>query len=172
MGALTTLVAVTAVLLIGGHLDELDVPELVDEPREYLATESIQVLLAVLATLVLSYISAGLIAAAIFVRPGKRSVRAGEAWYVKFEIDRPEGKAVAMSAELRDGRTVSGSLRSHSVGDSDRKDLAINGPIFVSFPGGPTVRTQYEFLLLEAEEIVSIAGSYVAGKKVEDSEKK
>jgi hypothetical protein len=175
VGSLASLVAALAVLAAAEALDAVDTSALADDPGRYVVTEPIRSLGSLLAIFVLSYGGAALSAWLIHRRKAP-SIRPGDAaWHGAFWRDRlgrgeDEGKpqAVWLTVELQDdGRLISGPLRSYTFGTDQPRELTLSKPIILNDPKAGRREIPYDFLILEADRIRYVTGSYTPGEPPE-----
>jgi hypothetical protein len=164
VGGLTSLVAALIVLSVSDWRGWIDTDQIAAEPGDYLITEPGKSLGVLLAILLLSYGSAWLIAQ--LVNRGKEeSILPGDPpWSVALSRDCPDDRAVGLTVELTDGRLVTGSLRSFSLGEEQAPSIQLVQPLFVSTPDGQEGRVPYEFFVVGADEIRCIVGNYRPGE--------
>lgn len=174
VGSLSSLIAVLAVLGISGALGLLDQAALADDPGAYVINEPVRTLGSLLGVFLLSYGGAAFVAWLIHRREQRTIYPGDAAWHGAFWRDRVareksegERQAVWLTLEMDDGRLISAPLRAYTIGSDQPRELTLLRPIILNKPGVGRSEIPYDFLLIEADRIKYVTGSYVAGEPPE-----
>jgi hypothetical protein len=165
IGALATTLGVAVALVLGDVTALLNNNKLAKMPGRYLVTEPLRGSGAMLVVLLISYGVAGVLS--LWPNRGKNRVFSDSAWWGTFERDLPDGHGLYTTVELKDGRTVTGAVRSftaEAVSVEDREIVLAapsNRPLLVRTPTGATSPLRESFVLLHGSDIAYIAGSYL-----------
>lgn len=162
IGAATSLVACTLVLMLTRWWGVVDAGALADDPGRYLLFHPVRVLGPTLAAFGLSWAIAWVVAQLMFAKSEPMVDPAATVWGRTFWDSRPsEQHVVVATVELKDRRRVAGQLSGFSIELEDSRELALARPIAASLPGQPLVEVEDDFVILREEQIASIAGNYV-----------
>jgi Family of unknown function (DUF6338) len=165
-GSLATLVAVVVALIFGNLTGFLDLHELAVHPGHYLVESPEN---AGLALLIVALVSYGLAWALATNAPGKGSrVFPDSGWYAAFERKRPRDHAIVATAELRDGRKLTGLVKAFTAEQMpvDERELTLErtsvSRMLVLMPGSELPQELDEdFIVLRGSEIVYVAATFV-----------
>jgi hypothetical protein len=165
-GSLATLVGVVAALGVGDLAGFLDLHDLATTPGDYLVENPGKAALALAIVFVVSY---GLAALLATVPPGKGPrVFPDSGWYAAFERKRPKDHAIVATAELRDGRKLTGLVKAFTAEQMpvDERELTLErtsvSQMQVLMPGAEEAQALTEdFIVLRGSEIVYVAASFV-----------
>ena len=164
-GSLATVVAVVVALIAGNATGFLDLHELAMHPDRYLVESPENAGLALLIVLVVSYGLAWALAANV---PGKGPrVFPDSGWYAAFERKRPKDRAIVATAELRDGRKLTGLIKAFTAEQMpvDERELTLErtsvSRMLVLMPGSEQAEELDEdFIVLRGSEIVYVAATF------------
>jgi hypothetical protein len=164
-GSLATLVAVVVALLVGKIVGFLDVDAIAKAPGHYLITHPEDLVFALVVVFLVSYGLAWLVAT---YAPGKGPrVFPDSGWYAAFERMRPEGHVIVATAEMRDGRKLTGLVQSFTAEQTptDDRELTLKrstiSSMQVLMPDGRQEDLNEDFIILRGSEIVYVAASFV-----------
>jgi hypothetical protein len=165
IGATTTLLAFTIVILLGAAFSGLDLSKLFSHPRDYAHDEPWRVAICSVVAMVLSFGIAALAPRVMFKRPKNPDVgsyNSDTVWLDSFEKERPGNKAVGIAAELQDGLRIVGILRAFTPTEGDDREIRL-GQIKVTKPGKQTVEFPKDnFLILRESQLRYMIGEYVS----------
>ncbi|MGH2942007.1 MAG: DUF6338 family protein [Solirubrobacteraceae bacterium] len=163
VGAATSLIAATLVLLGSRWLEVVDVSALLDDPGRYLLLHPARGLGPMLVTFGLSCVLAWAAGRLLFVRRESVFHPGSTAWIEAMWDARPsEGHFVLVTVELIDGRRVAGLVRGFTTELDDNREIALHRPIGAQAnQNTKMVETGDDFLVLREKQIASIAGRYI-----------
>ena len=168
-GALATTVGVVVALIAARIFHFISLRGLANAPGHYLVVHPGRTGVGLVIVLVVSY---GLAWAVAYLTPGKGPrVRPDSAWYGTFEHDRPKNHGIVVTAELRDGRAVTGAVRSFTAEQTpvDDRELTLaaptDAPLRVRLPNGEEASIRDTFIILRGSEILYVAGTYMPLKR-------
>jgi len=161
IGSATTAAASVVVLLLGGATHRFDLREWLAQGRAYVVDEPTRALAAVGAILLLSYLSAWVLARVLYKgRPA--SIRPEfSVWFQVFHVDERDPARAALrfaTVELKDGRRVGGYVYAYSVDpDTENREIALRAPIFAyAGSAGEPQLIPDEFLIIPSEQVVYV----------------
>jgi hypothetical protein len=163
VGGMTSLISTFLLVVICQQFDLLDFAKIHHDAANYLANEPVRCLGFLLAVLLISYFIAWA-AAHVPARETADTIRPGAApWNVVMEEDR-KSRAVLTTVELKNGFSVTGSLRSYSSGgNAPWPVIALVAPLTVTDKNGAAFPLTEDFYLAEAEDVRAISGRYEDG---------
>lgn len=160
--SLTAALLAVSALLAMGLIDRAAMVHFAIDPVGFLLAEEWRLVLAAFMALVVLAVSCLLAASLARVLYGKLAANIypnGTAWRQVFG---DLSKTVALTVELRDGRQVAGVVRGYTVSDeADRLELTLASPLSYRVGKGEAKRLDGEFFVVEAGEIVYMAGKYI-----------
>jgi Family of unknown function (DUF6338) len=165
-GSIATSVGVLVALMFGKLLSFLDVTALSNQTGQYVVRHPGHASLGVLVVLVVSYGLAWLVAANM---PGRGArVYPDSAWYAMLERRLPAEHAIVATVELRDGRRITGLVRSFTAEQTPVDDREITlgrseiDSMKVLLPQAeqPTDLGD-DFIILRGGDIANLAARYV-----------
>jgi hypothetical protein len=164
IGSVASLVSLLAVLGFAEMVNVIDTAQVADDGGRYVITEPVRSLSSLLVALVLSY--GGAAAAAWFIHRGRTpSIRVGDpAWHGVFERSRKSDEAVWVTVELEDGRRLSGNLGAYTAQTDAPNELTLWKPISVLTPAGLEAELSDDFLVIDSDAVVYVAGEYRPGE--------
>lgn len=163
VGAIASGIAALLVLVLGELTNGFDTEALAADRSDYLITEPLRSLGALLAFFLLSYGGAWAVAQ-VQHRGRQPLVGEGPVWRRAFSEYRPVGCAVWTTVELRDGRKLAGSLRGYSWGRNQPRELMLWEPILVQAATAKQgTKIDDRFLIVKDDDITYVSGRYLPG---------
>lgn len=162
-GEAATIAALLLVVLVAQILGVLDLGSLFENPGEYAKHHPGKVVGCGVIALGLSYVLADTGARLLYRKqPGRGVYKQHTIWYDAFEVNRPDGAGVLVTAELNDGFQISGALRRFTAEDCDDRELELALPIATRRPGGKAeMVSDGDFLILRESQLKYAIGQYV-----------
>jgi hypothetical protein len=164
VGSIATALGLAVALVAADETDLLDTRKLAADAGSYIVTNPARSSAALLIVLIVSYGSAALVS--YLIHKGQKRVYPDSAWWGAFERDLPEAHGIYATAELADGRAVTGAVRNftaESVEVSDR-ELTLHAPA----DGQLLVRTGTEhqplldtYIILRGDQIKYVSARYL-----------
>jgi hypothetical protein len=157
VGAVLSTAAALVVLIITQATGALDLEALANNGVKYILREPIPNLTALLATLLLSYGAAYVLARAVH-RGRQPTLYPNRAVWWQEIADLKTSGPVFTTVELRDGRVIDGYVSAYTIdADADRRDMALQRPIFVRARRQPNrALLDVDRLILSDREIVYV----------------
>jgi hypothetical protein len=162
LGAGTTLVALLLCAALNDLVDWVSVSALARDAGTAVADHTIRWLAAAAVVLAVSYgIAFGAAALATMRKADVHVPSTG--WVRAFTDDRPDDEATLVTAELRDGRLITGLVWRYTTQFDEDRELVLRGPLVErASRGGVARRSNQTFLVLRERDIVWVEGHYVA----------
>jgi Family of unknown function (DUF6338) len=168
-GSLATLVGVVVAANLADQWGFLNLTQLVQHFRSYVAMNPEDIALALGIVVVVSYGLAALVGRFAPGRGGRVVPDSG--WYAAFERMLPANHGIKATVELLDGRKISGIIQAFTAeqGPVDERELTLvksnDAAMSVESPGGGPVATLAEdFVVLRGSDIRYVAASFVAAE--------
>jgi hypothetical protein len=171
VGAILTLVAVMAVVLVAGLLhrvfswDLLDIGELLNHPGKYAKAEPWRIVIGSVAAIALSFAFAFFLPKVLIKEPGEKegmSYYEHSAWLRYFLEHKPAGRRIAVAAQFKDGYKAVGILTAFTPTQVDDRELVLQ-KVQVNAKGQPPVHFATDnFLIIRESQISWMIGEYVA----------
>jgi hypothetical protein len=164
-GSLATAVGVVVALLALDAIRGSELAAIAQDPARHLITHPAELAGGLVVVVVVSY--GGSFGVAKLLHRGRLRVFSDSAWYGAFERDLPESHGIYATVGLRDGRAITGGVRSFTAepGPVDDRELCLhapsNQPMSVRTADGWEGPLREQFVLLKGSDIQYIAGSYL-----------
>lgn len=178
IGAVLTLVAVGLVLLVAGLVEvlfgtkALDLNELFNHPGDYVKAEPWRVVFAGFAAIAGSF-GLAFVLPPIIVKEPKGDEEAGyyehSAWLKCFFEDKPEGKAVAIALQFKDGYKAVGILTGFTPTQTEDRELMLRKLKIGSTTAPLRSFPADNFLIIRESQISWMVGEYVAKTEAGES---
>jgi hypothetical protein len=163
VGAATSLIAVTIVLILGRELNLIDPTGFADDPGTYVIEHPLRALGSLLAVFLLSCLLSWLAALAVFAKRAAVFEPAGSTWARMFHEDKPQDDTeVIATVELIDGRRLAGRVRSYTAQLEDDREIALKG-LLGAAPSNtaPLQAMSCDFIIVRESQVATIAGVYL-----------
>jgi len=144
--------------------DFLDTPLLQEDPGAYLMDHPWRCFAAAGGFYALAYGIAYAASRMVHRESAGAIVPGATSWTRAIRNELPKGnRAVVITVELRDGRHVTGVVRSFTVAEVENRELHLVAPIKVRTRAGLRVNLPEDFLIVREEDVLAISGRYVKG---------
>jgi hypothetical protein len=167
VGAFASTVATLAVLSLADAANVINIHILSGDPQHYVEDHPLRLLWLIAVTLLTGYTLAWAGARLIHLRTEASIVPGGTAWGNVFRAELPHPyDVVRVTAELRDGRKLTGPLGGFTTDADDDRELCLAYPILVQLPdsGAETTKLEDDFVVVREADILAISGTYLPGQ--------
>jgi hypothetical protein len=161
IGGAASLLAAGLVLGSASSLNFINTTSLHKDPSNYLLAEPWRCFLVTACFYALAYAVAYTASRVVHRRTKPAIVPGATGWTQAMRASVPDGKAVAIHIELRDGRKLAGVLAGFSSAVEPNREIVLRRPIKAMGGSGKTVDLNDDFMALREEQISLLSGRYI-----------